>query len=46
MTGGGVTHPDVLVVGAGLAGLCCGRRLAECGVNFRILEASDAVPTA
>lgn len=35
--------PDVLIVGAGLAGLCCGRRLAECGVAFRILEASDAV---
>ncbi|HJZ57196.1 MAG TPA: NAD(P)/FAD-dependent oxidoreductase, partial [Gemmataceae bacterium] len=35
--------PDVLIVGAGLAGLCCGRRLAECGVNFQILEASDGV---
>src|SRR6187549_1256176 len=35
--------PDVLVVGAGLAGLCCGKRLAECGVPFRILEASDGV---
>src|SRR5436305_1827451 len=35
--------PDVLIVGAGLAGLCCGLRLAECGVTFRILEASDAV---
>jgi phytoene dehydrogenase-like protein len=36
-------EPDVLVVGAGLAGLCCGKRLAECGVSFRILEASDGV---
>ena len=35
--------PYVLVVGAGLAGLCCGKRLAECGVSFRILEASDRV---
>lgn len=35
--------PDVLIVGAGLAGLCCGRRLAQCGVPFRILEASDGV---
>lgn len=35
--------PDVLVVGAGLAGLCCGRRLAECGVSFRLLEAADGV---
>ena len=35
--------PDVLIVGAGLAGLCCGKRLAECGVSFRILEAADGV---
>jgi phytoene dehydrogenase-like protein len=38
-----MTGPDVLIVGAGLAGLCCGRRLAECGVSFRILEATDGV---
>jgi phytoene dehydrogenase-like protein len=38
-----MTNPDVLIVGAGLAGLCCGRRLAECGVPFRVLEASDGV---
>jgi phytoene dehydrogenase-like protein len=37
------SHPDVLVVGAGVAGLCCGRRLAECGVSFCILEGSDGV---
>jgi phytoene dehydrogenase-like protein len=36
-------NPDVLIVGAGLAGLCCGKRLAECGVSFQILEASDGV---
>lgn len=33
----------VVIVGAGLAGLCCGRRLAEAGVPFEILEESDAV---
>ena len=33
----------VMIVGGGLAGLCCGRRLFQCGVPFRILEASDAV---
>lgn len=35
--------PDVLIVGGGLAGLCCAKRLAECGVTFRVLEASDGV---
>ncbi len=35
--------PDVLIVGGGLAGLCCGKRLAECGATFRILEGSDGV---
>src|SRR5688500_9399960 len=34
---------DVMIVGAGLAGLCCGKRLAECGVWFRILAASGGV---
>ena len=34
---------DVLVVGAGLAGLCCARRLAERGVSTVVLEASDGV---
>jgi phytoene dehydrogenase-like protein len=38
-----MTGPDVVIVGAGLAGLSCGRRLAECGVSFVILEASDGV---
>ena len=38
-----MSRSDVLIVGAGLAGLCCGRRLAECGISFRILEASDGV---
>jgi phytoene dehydrogenase-like protein len=36
-------YPDVLIVGAGLAGLCCARRLAQCGVSFQLLEASDGI---
>jgi phytoene dehydrogenase-like protein len=35
--------PDVLIVGAGLAGLCCARHLAEAGASFQIVEASDGV---
>jgi protoporphyrinogen oxidase len=35
--------PEVLIVGGGLAGLCCARRLQQSGVSFQIVEAADAV---
>lgn len=35
--------PDVLIVGAGFAGLCYARRLAEHGISCHILEASDGI---
>ncbi|MDY3557800.1 FAD-dependent oxidoreductase [Gemmata sp. JC673] len=38
-----MNDPDVLIVGAGLAGLACGRELARRGVPFRILDAADGV---
>jgi len=34
---------DVIVVGAGLAGLCCARELATEGVDVQVVERSDAV---
>jgi phytoene dehydrogenase-like protein len=34
---------DVLIVGGGLAGLCCAIRLQRAGVPFQLFEASDAV---
>jgi phytoene dehydrogenase-like protein len=37
------SNPDVLIVGAGLAGLCCARELQAKGVNFQIVEASDGI---
>lgn len=36
-------RPSVLIVGAGLAGLCCARRLQQHEVKFQIVEASDDV---
>ncbi len=35
--------PNVLIIGAGLAGLCCARRLQERGVSFQILEAFGGI---
>lgn len=34
---------DVLVVGAGLAGLACAIRLVDAGLDVQVLEGSDAV---
>src|SRR5438034_8068197 len=38
-----MSSPAVLIVGAGLAGLACARRLREVGISFQILEAADGV---
>lgn len=36
-------HPDVIIVGAGLAGLTCARHLQQAGLSCTIFEASDGV---
>lgn len=33
----------VVIIGAGLAGLCCARQLRQCGVDTLVLEAQDDV---
>jgi phytoene dehydrogenase-like protein len=38
-----MSHPDVLIIGAGLSGLACARRLHEQGRSVQVLEASDGV---
>jgi phytoene dehydrogenase-like protein len=37
------SSPDVLIVGGGLAGLCCACVLHDKGISFQILEASDGL---
>src|SRR5438477_5353135 len=37
------TSPDVVIIGAGLAGLACARHLADAGVPFQVVEASDGI---
>ena len=37
------TSPDVLIIGAGLAGLACARHLADAGVSLQVIEASDGI---
>jgi phytoene dehydrogenase-like protein len=34
---------EVVIIGAGLAGLCCARTLHQAGIPFMLLEASDGV---
>ena len=37
------SSPDVLIVGAGLAGLRCARELHAKGISFQMIEASDGI---
>jgi phytoene dehydrogenase-like protein len=37
------TVPRIVIIGAGLAGLACARRLTEAGVTCIVLESSDGV---
>lgn len=36
-------RPHVIIIGAGLAGLCCARHLQTSGAEFQVLEASDRI---
>jgi phytoene dehydrogenase-like protein len=37
------SNGDILIIGGGLAGLCCALRLHQSGISSQILEASDGV---
>ncbi len=37
------TNSDVLIIGGGLAGLCCALRLHQSGLSSQVLESSDGV---
>ena len=37
------SNANVLIIGGGLAGLCCALRLHQSGFSFQVLEASDGV---
>jgi phytoene dehydrogenase-like protein len=38
-----VSQTDAIIIGGGLAGLCCARRLHQEGLSFTLLEASDGL---
>ncbi|MEL6823350.1 MAG: FAD-dependent oxidoreductase, partial [Calditrichota bacterium] len=38
-----MSNSDVIIIGGGLAGLCCAKKLHDNNISFQILEASDRV---